>query len=272
MDRKRNAKQERKILAPISGQVVPLEQVSDEAFSGRLLGDGTAILPKDGKIYAPVDGEVATVAETLHAYGLRTEDGVEILIHVGLDSVRLQGKGFTSHVKAGDKVKAGDLIAEADLGLLKKEKVPTITPVVICNGAEGLSLQMAEGRVSAGKDMLISLNTISETKDVAAEAAVTDKGETSGEKRRFGFDFLQKLGKVLMAVIAVMPAAGIMLSIGKLLQMTDASVLLLIGSVMESIGWAIITNLHLLFAVAIGGSWAKERAGGAFAAVIAFIL
>ena len=272
MDRKRNAKQERKILAPISGQVVPLEQVPDEAFSGRLLGDGTAILPKDGKIYAPVDGEVATVAETLHAYGLRTEDGLEILIHVGLDSVRLQGKGFTSHVKAGDKVKAGDLIAEADLGLLKKEKVPTITPVVICNGAEGLSLQMAEGRVSAGKDMLISLNTISETKDVAAEAAVTDKGETSGEKRRFGFDFLQKLGKVLMAVIAVMPAAGIMLSIGKLLQMTDASVLLLIGSVMESIGWAIITNLHLLFAVAIGGSWAKERAGGAFAAVIAFIL
>ncbi|MBR2383903.1 MAG: PTS glucose transporter subunit IIA, partial [Anaerotignum sp.] len=93
MDRKRNAKQERKILAPMSGQVVPLEQVPDEAFSGRLLGDGTAILPKDGKIYAPVDGEVATVAETLHAYGLRSEDGLETLIHVGLDSVRLQGKG-----------------------------------------------------------------------------------------------------------------------------------------------------------------------------------
>ncbi|MBQ3032700.1 MAG: PTS glucose transporter subunit IIA, partial [Anaerotignum sp.] len=158
MDRKRNAKQERKILAPMSGKIIPLEQVPDEAFSGRLLGDGAAILPKDGKIYAPVDGEVATVAETLHAYGLRTEDGLEILIHVGLDSVRLQGKGFTSHVRVGDRVKAGDLMAEVDLGLLKKEKIPTITPVVICNGAERFSLQMAEGRVSAGKDMLISLN------------------------------------------------------------------------------------------------------------------
>jgi len=272
MDRKTNAKQERKILAPMSGKIIPLEQVPDEAFSGRLLGDGAAILPKDGKIYAPVDGEVATVAETLHAYGLRSEDGLEILIHVGLDSVRLQGKGFTSHVRVGDRVKAGDLMAEVDLGLLKKEKIPTITPVVICNGAERFSLQMAEGRVSAGKDMLISLNKISMTEDVAAEAAVTDKRETSGEKRKFSFDFLQKLGKVLMTVIAVMPAAGIMLSIGKLLQMADTSFLISVGSVMENIGWAVIGNLHLLFAAAIGGSWAKERAGGAFAAVLAFIL
>ena len=88
------------------------------------------------------------------------------------------------------------------------------------------------------------------------------------------FDFLQKLGKVLMTVIAVMPAAGLMISLGKLVQMSggDVRLLITVGSTMETIGWAIINNLHILFAVAIGGSWAKERAGGAFAAVIAFIL
>lgn len=88
------------------------------------------------------------------------------------------------------------------------------------------------------------------------------------------FDFLQKLGKVLMVVIAVMPAAGIMISIGKLISMTGANIgfLVTLGVIIENIGWAIISNLHILFAVAIGGSWAKDRAGGAFAALIAFIL
>jgi len=88
------------------------------------------------------------------------------------------------------------------------------------------------------------------------------------------FDFLQKLGKVLMVVIAVMPAAGIMISLGKLIGMsaTDSAILIRIASIMENIGWAIIGNLHILFAVAIGGSWAKERAGGAFAALLSFIL
>ena len=96
------------------------------------------------------------------------------------------------------------------------------------------------------------------------------------EKKKFNlnFDLLQKLGKVLMTVIAVMPAAGLMISIGKLVQMAgaDLSIVMTIGSTMENIGWAVINNLHILFAVAIGGSWAKERAGGAFAALITFIL
>ena len=95
---------------------------------------------------------------------------------------------------------------------------------------------------------------------------------TTAKKPDLNFDFLQKLGKVLMTVIAVMPAAGIMLSLGKLFQMLDLGLMITIGSTMENIGWAIITNLHILFAAAIGGSWAKERAGGAFAAIIAFIL
>ncbi len=98
--------------------------------------------------------------------------------------------------------------------------------------------------------------------------------QTISKKRSLNFDFLQKLGKVLMTVIAVMPAAGLMISLGKLIAMAGGSVPLVVtvGSVMENIGWAVIGNLHILFAVSIGGSWAKERAGGAFAALLAFIL
>ena len=104
------------------------------------------------------------------------------------------------------------------------------------------------------------------------------KSETSIIKKRFSptnskvFDFLQKFGKVLMVVIAVMPAAGIMISIGKLIGMTELAWLDAVGAVIENIGWAVITNLSILFAVAIGGSWAKDRAGGAFAALLAYIL
>lgn len=99
-------------------------------------------------------------------------------------------------------------------------------------------------------------------------------GKVKQSRLPIDFDFLQKLGKVLMTVIAVMPAAGLMISLGKLVQMSggDIHLVMTIGSTMETIGWAIINNLHILFAVAIGGSWAKEKAGGAFAALLAFIL
>ena len=92
------------LLAPLSGQAVPLEQVPDDVFSQKILGDGIAIIPADGKLYAPVDGEIASIAETLHAYGFTSENGMEILVHVGLDSVALKGEGFKSHVQLGDKV------------------------------------------------------------------------------------------------------------------------------------------------------------------------
>ena len=251
------------ILAPLSGQAIPLEQVPDDVFSQKLLGDGIAIIPTDGKIYAPVDGEVSTVAETLHAYGFTSGDGLEILVHVGLDSVKLRGEGFTSHVHAGDKVKAGQLVAEVDLKYLISQGVPATTPVLICEGAEDVELSKVSGEVKAGKTAVITLGQ---------EQAVAEAAAEKPEKKGINFDFLQKLGKVLMTVIAVMPAAGIMLSLGKLLQMADLGLAITVGSTMENIGWAIITNLHILFAAAIGGSWAKERAGGAFAAVISFIL
>lgn len=268
-----NAELKKFILAPLTGKVVPLEQVPDAVFSQKILGDGVAIIPEDGKIYAPVNGEVASVAETLHAYGFTSDDDLEILIHVGLDSVALKGEGFTSHVQVGDMVKAGDLIAEVDLEFLKSRNVPTITPVLICDDADELPMYAVEGNVTAGKDTVITLGEIPErTVERITEEPVAEPTEEPKKKKGINFDFLQKLGKVLMTVIAVMPAAGIMLSIGKLFQMADLSFLMIVGSTMENIGWAIITNLHILFAAAIGGSWAKERAGGAFAAIIAFIL
>ena len=264
---------EKKVIAPLSGKVIALSEVPDEVFSQKVLGDGAAIIPEDGKIVSPVNGEVSTVSETLHAYGFTSDDGLEILVHVGIDSVALKGAGFTAHVKEGDKVKAGDLVAEVDLDVLKKNNIPTITPVLVCDGADELVMTAATGSVAAGKSVVLTLGEAKQ--EETAPAAVQETVEEKKEKKSLiNFDFLQKLGKVLMTVIAVMPAAGMMLSIGKLIQMmgADISILMTIGSTMENIGWAIITNLHILFAAAIGGSWAKERAGGAFAAVIAFIL
>ncbi|MGN1008449.1 MAG: glucose PTS transporter subunit IIA, partial [Butyricicoccus sp.] len=263
------------LIAPLSGQVVPLDQVPDPTFAEKILGDGVAILPENGKIYSPVTGEVASIAATQHAFGFCSTDGLDVLVHVGLETVSLKGEGFTVHVKEGDKVKAGDLIAEADLDFLRSKGLNLITPVLVCDGADGMALQPAEGRVEAGKDPVLTLAAETEPEAEPSWCADEEKApEPEKKKRGINFDFLQKLGKVLMTVIAVMPAAGLMLSLGKLIQIAgaDISLLMTIGSTMENIGWAIITNLHILFAAAIGGSWAKERAGGAFAAIIAFVL
>lgn len=284
------------ILAPLTGKAVPLSEVPDPVFSDKVLGDGVAIIPADGKIVSPVDGEISTVAETGHAYGFTSEGGQEILVHVGLETVSLNGECFKVYGKAGDKVKKGDLVAEVDLGYLKEKDINPITPVLLCSDTEGKELQYGEGEVEAGKSAVLTLaSNADNARDESAESAETEKAEAgstetdntskeniektesekNGKKKlNFNFDFLQKLGKVLMTVIAVMPAAGLMISLGKLVQMAggDLSLIMMIGSTMENIGWAVINNLHILFAVAIGGSWAKERAGGAFAAVITFIL
>ncbi len=279
------------IYSPLTGNTLPVEQVPDPVFSEKILGDGTAVQPENGRIVSPVDGRVASVAPSLHAYGFETEDGVEVLVHFGLETAALDGEYFTSYVQPGDKVKAGDLVAEAELDRLKARGIDTITPVLICAGAEGRKIQRFFGPMEAGKTRLMTVSGRAEETDVSEEKSKID-GKTEerpdpgqsvgGAPRRTSrrsklpvdFDLLQKLGKVLMTVIAVMPAAGLMISLGKLVQMSggDMNIVMTIGKTMENIGWAIINNLHILFAAAIGGSWAKERAGGAFAAVIAFIL
>ena len=279
------------VLAPLTGKAVSLSEVPDPVFAEKVIGDGIAIIPEDGKIVSPVDGEISSIAETGHAYGFTADNGLEVLVHVGLETVSLKGECFKVYAKAGDKVKAGDLIAEVDLNLLKEKGLNSISPVLICSDLEEKEILYTEGNVKAGESVVLTVNdkkeeiaqdtqNSTETSDVKADKSeknTVDK-ETSKKKEKkkfnFNFDLLQKLGKVLMTVIAVMPAAGLMISIGKLVQMAggDISFILTVGSTMENIGWAVINNLHILFAVAIGGSWAKERAGGAFAAVITFIL
>ena len=265
-----------KILSPMTGEAVGLGEVPDPVFSQKIIGDGMAVIPSEGKLLSPVDGEVISVADTKHAFGLRTAEGLELLIHVGLETVHLNGECFQVFVKPGDKVKAGDLLAEVDLAYLKERGINPITPVLVCGGFQGQQLNAAAGPVQAGKTVLMELSEVTEaTADNTEKAAVGADGKPDKKPHlNFNFDFLQKLGKVLMTVIAVMPAAGLMISLGKLVQMAgaDMSVLMTVGSTMENIGWAVINNLHILFAVAIGGSWAKERAGGAFAAIITFIL
>ena len=264
------------IYAPMNGETVALESVPDPVFSDKALGDGIAILPTDGKIYSPVDGILTVVAETKHAFGYQTKDGVDILVHVGLETVSLKGEGFKVYVKEGDSVKKGDLVGEVDLKFLREKNINSVTMILICGGADGLEMNKQAGKTKAGKTEILRLSDKCEMPKTEKANTLPQKTESivTKEKKGINFDFLQKLGKVLMAVIAVMPAAGLMISLGKLVQMAgaDMSLVLTIGSVMEQIGWAIITNLHILFAVAIGGSWAKERAGGAFAAVIAFVL
>ena len=265
------------VTAPFSGTLVPLSEVPDETFASGVLGEGIAIEPSDGLFCSPVDGTVETIAETKHAIGFAADNGLEILVHVGLETVSLNGEGFEILVKEGDRVKAGQPVAKADLALIRERGLKTITSIVLTGGADDMELHCAEGIAAAGKTTVLTLTAKEAQPAEAAEAAPAAR-EANAEKPKkkdfINFDFLQKLGKVLMTVIAVMPAAGLMISLGKLVQMGggDIAAVMTIGTTMENIGWAVINNLHILFAVAIGGSWAKERAGGAFAAVLAFAL
>ena len=262
-------KNKNELSAPLSGRVLSLDALPDKVFSERLLGDGCAIEPSEGLIYSPVDGRISSVAEGKHAYGIEADNGREILIHFGLDTVRLGGRGFTPKVKAGDRVRAGQLIAVVDIDLIKSEGLSLVTPVLVCDLKEGESISVVSDQVVAKESTVFEIKT-SEKKEKRTEK---NKSRLTSGLRDKGFDLLQRLGKTLMVVIAVMPAAGLMISIGKLVGMLgDAAALEISAAVLEGIGWAIIGNLNLLFAIAIGGSWAKERAGGAFASAIAFIL
>lgn len=143
------------ILAPLSGMAVPLAQIPDAIFSQGLLGDGVAIQPEEGNIYAPVDGIVCAVTDGRYAYGFETEDGLEILVHVGIGSLTLQGQGFCSHVQPGDPVKAGDPVAEVDLRLLEEKGIPSITAMVICEGGDDRILRKNLGPVKGGETTVI---------------------------------------------------------------------------------------------------------------------
>lgn len=121
------------LYAPVNGQVIDLAEVKDPTFAEKMLGDGIAILPADGNIVSPVDGTVSLVFDTLHALSITSQDGTEILIHVGLETVGMNGNGFQSFVNTGDTVKKGDSLLKVDLDAVKAAGCDTVIPIVICN-------------------------------------------------------------------------------------------------------------------------------------------
>lgn len=124
------------IASPIPGEVLPLTSVPDETFSTGVLGNGMAVEPSEGKVYAPFDGECENLADTLHALGLMSDTGISLLIHVGLETVGLEGKPFKAHIKTGDRIKKGQLLLEFDISAIKAAGCPTITSVLVTNEDE----------------------------------------------------------------------------------------------------------------------------------------
>lgn len=141
--------------SPVKGRAVSISQVNDPTFAEEILGKGVAIMPEDGKICAPAAGEIGMVFDTMHAFSMTTKGGAEILVHVGLETVGLKGKGFTAHAKAGDKVEKGDLILTADFDVIREAGLDTIIPVVVCNTDDYKEVEsLAEKDVNAGDDVL----------------------------------------------------------------------------------------------------------------------
>lgn len=143
------------IASPIKGKVLKLEAVKDDAFASGVLGKGAAILPEEGKVFAPADGEVSALFPTLHAIGIRTDDGIEILIHIGLDTVQLGGEGFEAMIKQGDRVKKGQLLVTFDQQFIAGKGYCLETPVLITNTDSFLDVvETSKGRVDAGEHLI----------------------------------------------------------------------------------------------------------------------
>src|SRR4051812_6131788 len=166
-----------KIVSPLSGQVWPLERIPDPVFAQKMVGDGLSIDPTDSVLLAACDGEVVALHAAGHAVTLRTAEGIEILMHIGIDTVGLKGKGFRARVSVGDKVRAGDPLIEFDLDFVATHAKSLLTQIVVANTERVTTWERASGFVSAGKDTLF---TISIGEDVAGAAATNgDKTVTS---------------------------------------------------------------------------------------------
>lgn len=126
----------RDVNSPVDGQIVALESVPDEVFSQKMVGDGVAVIPVSNLFTAPIDGVVSKIFSTNHAYSIKSEKDLEVMVHIGLDTVALDGKGFTRIANEGDVVKAGDVIIEVDLAYIREHAKDIITPIIITDESD----------------------------------------------------------------------------------------------------------------------------------------
>lgn len=141
--------------APIEGEAVASSEVSDPTFGEEMLGKGMAIKPSVGKVFSPVDGTITMLFDTKHAISITSDQGAEILIHIGLDTVTLKGAHFTAYVKADDKVKKGDLLLEFDMEAIKEAGFDVISPVIICNSDDYSDIKRFTGKqVKPGDEVM----------------------------------------------------------------------------------------------------------------------
>ncbi len=143
------------VFAPLSGEIVPLEEVPDVVFAEKIVGDGIAIRPSGNKMVAPCDGTIGKIFETNHAFSIESDSGLELFVHFGIDTVELKGEGFTRVAQEGQQVKKGDTVLEFDLALLEQKAKSTLTPVVISNMDEVKELGRQSGIVTAAEDVIL---------------------------------------------------------------------------------------------------------------------
>ena len=143
------------IYAPLSGEIVHIEDVPDVVFAEKIVGDGIAIKPTGSTIVAPADGTIGKIFETNHAFSIETDEGIELFDHFGIDTVELKGEGFRRFAEEGQRVKRGDTIFELDLALLEERAKSTLTPVVISNMDEITGLTKLSGTVTAGRTAIL---------------------------------------------------------------------------------------------------------------------
>lgn len=142
------------ISAPVSGMARPVTECEDEVFASEALGKGVVIEPEEGKVSAPCDGEITSLFETKHAVGITSDQGAEVLIHVGMDTVTLNGEGFTAHAAVGDKVKKGQLLLEFDMELIREKGLSLVTPVIITNSDDFEGMECRSGVVNLGETLI----------------------------------------------------------------------------------------------------------------------
>ena len=190
------------IYAPLTGKRIPLKDVPDPTFSEKMMGDGLAIDPTEGKVVAPIDGEVTLTFPTKHAIGLKSKSGIEILIHIGLETVNLDGEGFEVHVNEGDQVSIGDPLVTFDFELIKRKAASVITPIIITNGdiIENLE-KTGEENVIAGESQFLKANIKVEKKE--ERSTITKKGTQYSEEAEAIVTAVGGLGNVEAATHCV---------------------------------------------------------------------